>query len=170
MLDGTKRFHDKTQGQTVLRERKVSVLPSCVGTAENVNTCRCGNGAKRENGLVNLPSTRARRISRPTRLGVTEIPVVHGPTGADEAYLPVRASVTRGPAGSYATPITVVVVTAKKMVITRQSTRALTVPSRMSRETSGGNDAPVPQQTHSTGNGAQFSVSCRIVNTFLVAE
>ena len=73
-----------------------------------------------------------------------ETSVGHGPTGADEAYLPVRASVTRGPADSSATPITVVVVTAKKMIITRQSTRALTVSSGMSRGTSGGNGA-VPQ-------------------------
>ena len=66
----------------------------------------------------------------------------HGPTGADEAYLPVRASVTRRPADSCATPITVVVVTAKKMVITRQSKRALTVSSGMSQGTSGGSAVP----------------------------
>ena len=71
-----------------------------------------------------------------------ETSVGHGPTGADEANLPVRSSVTRGPPDSYATPITVVVVTAKKTIITRQSTRALTVSSKMSRGTSG---AMVPQ-------------------------
>ena len=64
--------------------------------------------------------------------GVTETSVEHGPTGADETYSPVRASVTRGPADSHATPITVVVVTAMKMIVTRQSTRALTVSPRMS--------------------------------------
>ena len=31
--------------------------------------------------------------------GVTEKTVGHGPTGADEAHLPVRTIVTRGPAG-----------------------------------------------------------------------
>ena len=46
--------------------------------------------------------------------GVTETSVGHGPTDADDAFLPVRANVTCGPAASYATPITVVVVTAKK--------------------------------------------------------
>ena len=35
--------------------------------------------------------------------GVTETSVGHGPTGADEAYLPVRANATRGPADSCAT-------------------------------------------------------------------
>ena len=44
-----------------------------------------------------------------------------------------------------AAPITVVVVTAKKTVITRQSTGALTVSSGMSRRTSRGNGASVPQ-------------------------
>ena len=78
--------------------------------------------------------------------GVKETSVGHGPTDADDAFLPVRANVTRGPADSYATPITVVVVTAKKMIFTRQSTRALTVSSRMSRGTSG---AMVPQCQHS---------------------
>ena len=51
--------------------------------------------------------------------GVTEIPVGHGPTGAVEAYFPARASVTRGPTGSCTTPVTVVVVAAKKKIITR---------------------------------------------------
>ena len=72
---------------------------------------------------------------------VTETSVGHGPTGAVEAYLPVRANVTRGPADSCATPITIVVVTAKKMITTRQSTRALTVTSGMSREIRSGNGA-----------------------------
>ena len=47
--------------------------------------------------------------------GVTETSVGRGPAGVDEAYLPVRASVTRTPAVAYATPITIDVVTAKKM-------------------------------------------------------
>ena len=71
--------------------------------------------------------------------------VGHGPAGSNEVYLPVRAIVTRRHADTYAAPITVVVVTAKKMVIARQSTRALTVSSGMSRGTSGGNGA-VPQE------------------------
>ena len=62
--------------------------------------------------------------------GVMETSVGHGPTGADEAYLPVRANVTRGPADSYVTSKTVVVVTAKKMIITRRSTRAMTFTSQ----------------------------------------
>ena len=49
--------------------------------------------------------------------GVTEISVGHEPTGVDEAYLPVRASVTRRPADGYATPVTVVVVTATKVAV-----------------------------------------------------
>ena len=48
---------------------------------------------------------------------MTETSVGHGPAGVDEAYLLVRASVTRTPADAYATPIILVVVTAKKMVI-----------------------------------------------------
>ena len=68
----------------------------------------------------------------------------HGPAGANEAYLPVRANVSRRHADTYAAPITVVDVTAKKMVITRQSTRVLAVSSGMSRRTRGGNGA-VPQ-------------------------
>ena len=47
--------------------------------------------------------------------------------------LPVRASGTRGPADGHATQITVVLVTERKMVITKQSTGALTVSSGMSR-------------------------------------
>ena len=82
-----------------------------------------------------------------------------GHTGVDEAYLPVRASVTRGPADSYATPITVVVVTARKTVITKQSTRTLTVSSGMSRRTSGGDGASVPQADGSFPSG----VDCRTV-------
>ena len=74
---------------------------------------------------------------------MAETSVGHGPTGVDEAYLPVRASVARRPADAYATPTTVVVVTAKKMAITKQSTRALTVSFEMSRGTSRGNGAPV---------------------------
>ena len=57
----------------------------------------------------------------------------HGLTGVDEAYLLVRASVTRTPADAYAIQITVVVVAAGRMVNTRQSTRALTVSSGMSQ-------------------------------------
>ena len=87
--------------------------------------------------------------------GVTETSVEHGPTGVDEAHLPVRASVTRGPADAYATPITDVVVTAKKMVIPRQSTRALTVSSGMSRGTSGGKGASVPQVLGSFPSGVE---------------
>ena len=71
--------------------------------------------------------------------------MVHGPAGADEAYLPVRASVTRGPNGSCATPITVAVVAAKKMINTWQSMRALTVSTGMSRRMCGGNGASVQQ-------------------------
>ena len=52
--------------------------------------------------------------------GEMEETVAHGPTGANEAYLPVTANVTRRHADTYAAPITAVVVTAKKMVITRQ--------------------------------------------------
>ena len=95
--------------------------------------------------------------------GVTEQTVGHGPAGADEAYLPVRASVARVPAGSCAIPMTVVVVAAKKMIITRQSTRALTVSSGMSRSTCGGNGAPVPQVVGSFPSG----VECRTVKDTL---
>ena len=77
--------------------------------------------------------------------GVTGKTVGHEPTGVDEAHVPERARVTRGPADGYATPVTVNVVTAKKMVLTEQSTRALTVLSGMSRRTRGGNGASVPQ-------------------------
>ena len=74
--------------------------------------------------------------------GVMENMVGHGHTGADEAFLPVRANVTRGPADSNAITKTVVVVTVKRMIITRQSTRDLT---RKSRGTSG---AMVLQRHH----------------------
>ena len=56
--------------------------------------------------------------------GVMEETVGHRPTGANEAQFPVRANVTRRHADAYAAPITVVVVKATKMIITRQSTRA----------------------------------------------
>ena len=90
-----------------------------------------------------------------TILEVTEYPrelsilVISGTWthSVDEAHLPVRASVTRRPADGYATPIMVVVVTAKKMVITKQSTRALTVSSGMSRRTRGA--ASMPQVVRS---------------------
>ena len=51
---------------------------------------------------------------------------------------------------------TSVVVTAKKMAVTRQQTRALTVSPGMLRSTSGGNGASMPQ--YSTSNGTQCSV------------
>ena len=76
--------------------------------------------------------------------GVMEETVGHGPASSNEVYLPVRANVTRRHADTCAAPITVVVVTAKKMIIARQSTRTLTVSSGLSRGTSGGNGA-VPQ-------------------------
>ena len=68
-----------------------------------------------------------------------------GPTGVDEAYFPERTIVTRGPAGSCTISITVVVAVANKMKVTRQSTRALTVSSGMSRRKRGGNGASAPQ-------------------------
>ena len=111
--------------------------------------------------------------------GVTEKTVGHGPTDAGEANLPVRASVTFTPADACATPskgtflgnlackvagyevlsqtsTTIDVVTAKKMVFTRQSTRALTVTSGMSRGTSGGNGPYrcTPVRTPMIGNRA----------------
>ena len=99
--------------------------------------------------------------------GVTEEIVGHEHTDADEAYFSKRTIVTRRPAGAHATQITVVVVTAKKMVITRQSTRALTVSSRMSRGMSGVNSATID---HTPRAMVPNVASCRIVNTFLVAE
>ena len=82
--------------------------------------------------------------------------VGHGPTGADEACLPVSASVTRGPADSCAISMTIVVAAAKKMIITRQSTRALTVSSGMSRGMSGGSWSCqcTPMETPMIGNRA----------------
>ena len=81
--------------------------------------------------------------------GVKEKTVVHGSTGADEVHLPERTIVTRGPAGSCTISITAVVAVANEMKVTRQSTRALTVSSRMSRRTRGGNDASAPQAVRS---------------------
>ena len=52
-------------------------------------------------------------------------------------------------------PVKVVVVTGKTMIITRQSTRALTVSSGMSRRTRGGNGASVPQVVRSFPSGAE---------------
>ena len=46
----------------------------------------------------------ARRTTWIKRPGVRETSVRHGTTGVDEAYLPVRFSVTRRPADAYATP------------------------------------------------------------------
>ena len=68
---------------------------------------------------------------------------------------PVRVCVTRGPGGSCATPITAIVVTAKKMIVTKQTTRALTVSSGMSRGTSGGNGASVPQVVETFPSGVE---------------
>ena len=85
--------------------------------------------------------SRPRRTKRTTRTEWWR-KVGHGPTSADESYLPFRANVTRRHADSYAAPPTAVVVTAKKSVITKQSTRALTVSSGMSRRTRGGNGVP----------------------------
>ena len=81
--------------------------------------------------------------------GVKEKTVVNGSSGADETYLPERTMVTRGPAGSCAISITAVVAVANKMKVTRQSTRTLTVSSRMSRKTHGGNGASAPQAVRS---------------------
>ena len=75
--------------------------------------------------------------------------MVHGSTGADEAYLPERTIVTRGPAGSCTISVTAVVAVANEMKVTRRSTRALTVSSRMSRRTRGGNGASAPQAVRS---------------------
>ena len=69
----------------------------------------------------------------------------HGPTGVDEAYFPERTIVTRGPAGSCTVSITAIVAVTNKIMIPRQSTRALTVSSGMSRTTRGGNGASMPQ-------------------------
>ena len=92
----------------------------------------------------------------------------HGPIGADEAYLPVRGNVTRGLADSCAKPITVVVVTAKKMVNTKQSTRTLTVSSGMSRRARGGNGASALQVVRSFLElSACISTWCRGLTNFL---
>ena len=71
----------------------------------------------------------------------------------DETYLPVRASVTRRPADGYATPV-IVVVTANKMIITKQSARALTVSS----ERVVANGASVPQVVRSFPSGAEMCI------------
>ena len=52
VLERTTRFHNKTQGGTVLWAQKGTILPSCTGKTENVSTCVCGNRAKVDNGLV----------------------------------------------------------------------------------------------------------------------
>ena len=81
--------------------------------------------------------------------GVTEASVGHGPTGADEGYLSERTIVTRGPASSCAISITAIVAVANKMKVTKQSTRALTVSSRMPRRPRGCNGASAPQAVRS---------------------
>ena len=63
--------------------------------------------------------------------------VGHGLTGAGEDYLLER------------TIVTLVHHQHNKMMITRQSTRALTVSSRMSRRTCGGSGASMPQAVKS---------------------
>ena len=78
--------------------------------------------------------------------GVTETSVRLGLTGVNEAFSSVRANLTRGLADSCAKQITVLVVTTEKMIITTQSTRALTVSSKMYRRTS---DTVMPQYHHS---------------------
>ena len=77
--------------------------------------------------------------------GVTETTVGHGPTGADEAYLYERTIVTRGLFDINKATVAV----ENKMTVTRQSTRALTVSSRMPRRPRDGNGDSAPQAVRS---------------------
>ena len=99
-----------------------------------------------------------------TTNGVMEETVGHGLTGADETYLPVRANVTDRHADAFAAPVTVVVVTAKKMVNTMQSTRALTVSSGLSRGTL---VALVPYHKNIPMAMVPSVASCRIIQVSL---